>query len=215
VAGFVAFTAVLATDHLLDIDLAVRDWADTHRLEPLRLVARVLNFVASANLLAPILFGLAGVLAVRSRTVRPMVLVLATFAASYAVVVPLKMLADRSAPHSVRTNAVELFANDIGWSYPSGHLVNAVIWYPLLILLLERLLRRPLPDRVRRAVRVAPVLIAGMTVTYLGFHWLSDAVAGLILGFALDRTLRRLLWPRLAVEPEPLGARSSANLGSF
>jgi membrane-associated phospholipid phosphatase len=187
-------TCALAAGAFLDVDLGVRDWCDTHRAEPLRLAARGLNFVGSANLLAPILLGLAGIVGIRRRTARPVLPVLLTLAAGYAVVVPLKMLADRSAPHSAHANAVELFANDSGWSYPSGHVVNAVIWYGLVVVLLDAVLRRPLPDPARRLIRVLPVVIVTATVTYLGFHWLTDAAAGLLLGLALDRVLRRVRW---------------------
>jgi membrane-associated phospholipid phosphatase len=192
-AGFGALTLALAAGALLDVDVAVRDWCQTHRYLPLPELARVLNFCGSANLLAPVLLALGGWLALRGHTLRPILLVVVTFASGYLVVVPLKMLTDRAAPHSAQPDSVHLFANDSGWSYPSGHLVNAVIWYPLLILLIEQLRGRPLPVRVRRVLRVAPVVVVTATVTYLGFHWLTDAAAGLLLGLALERTLRRTL----------------------
>lgn len=201
-AGFAALTVALAGGSLLDVDLAVRDWCDANRPEPLRLLARGLNFAGSANLLAGILLVLAGVLLVRRRSWRPALRVLATLGASYLVVVPLKILTDRAAPRSPRPYAVELFANDLGWSYPSGHVVNAVIWYPVLIALLGALLRRPLSGRTRRLIRVVPVVVVCATVTYLGFHWLTDAVAGLLLGLALDRLLARAPW----AQPDGAGA---------
>ncbi|GAA4712329.1 phosphatase PAP2 family protein [Phytohabitans rumicis] len=192
VAGFAVLTGALAAGAFLDADIAVRDWCDAHRPEALRVAAKGLYFLGSANLIASILLVVAALLAVRDRTPRPVLLVLVTAAASYAVVVPLKILIDRSAPHAPWHDAVELFANDAGWSYPSGHVVNTVIWYPVLVVLAERLLRRPLGVRTRRAVLLAPVLIVFVAVTYLGYHWLTDCAAGLLLGLALRRTLARL-----------------------
>jgi membrane-associated phospholipid phosphatase len=185
-AAFAALTAALAAGAFLDIDIAVRDWCDTHRPEPLRLAAKAAYFLGSANLIAPALLALAVPIAVRDRTPGPVLRVLVTAAASYVVVVPLKILTDRSAPHAPWHDAVEIFANDAGWSYPSGHVVNTVIWYPVLVLLLERLRRRPLSARVRYGILVSPVVIVFVAVTYLGFHWLTDCVAGLLLGLALS-----------------------------
>ena len=125
------------------------------------------------------------------RTARPVLLVLLTAAASYVVVVPLKVWTDRSAPHAPWPEAVKLFAHDAGWSYPSGHVVNTLIWYPVLVLLTERALRRPMAALPRRVVLVAPVVVVFAAVTYLGYHWITDCVAGVLLGSALALVLRR------------------------
>jgi membrane-associated phospholipid phosphatase len=191
-AGFVLLTWALAAGALLDLDVAVRDWVDAHRPEPLRLAAKALYFLGSANLIASILLLVAALLALRDRTPRPVLLVLVTAAASYVVVVPLKVLTDRSAPHAPWSGAERLFAHDAGWSYPSGHVVNTLIWYPVLIALVERALRRPLAASPRRALLVVPAAIVFVAVTYLGYHWITDCVAGLLLGVALREALRPL-----------------------
>jgi membrane-associated phospholipid phosphatase len=191
-AGFALLTGVLAAGALLDLDVAVRDWVDAHRPEPLRLAAKALYFLGSANLIASILLVGAALLAVRDRTPRPVLLVLVTAVTSYVVVVPLKMLTDRSAPHAPWPDAVRLFTHDAGWSYPSGHVVNTLIWYPVLLALVERALRRPLAAHLTRTLLVAPVVVVFVAVTYLGYHWITDCVAGVLLGLALRQALRRL-----------------------
>jgi membrane-associated phospholipid phosphatase len=191
-AGFVVLTGLLAAGAFLDVDVAVRDWSDAHRPHGGWLVAKALYFLGSANLIASILLVVALWVAVRDRDARPVLLVVGTAVASYVVVVPLKILADRSAPHAPWPDAVELFANDAGWSYPSGHVVNTLIWYPVLLSLVEQALRRPLAGATRRAILVAPVVIVFVAVTYLGYHWLTDCVAGLLLGRALWLALDRL-----------------------
>jgi membrane-associated phospholipid phosphatase len=214
-AGFVGLTAALAAGALLDLDVAVRDWCDAHRPEVLRLPARGLNFVGSANLLFPLSLVLAAVSASRQRSPRLLVSVVVTFATSYLVVVPLKVLTDRAAPRSAKPAAVELFANDAGWSYPSGHVFNAVIWYPVLLILLDQLMRRPVPPAAHRAILVVPVVVTFVTVTYLSFHWFTDAVAGLLLGLAVQRLLRlvndRAIRGRTPRPPSgPYGDRAAA-----
>jgi membrane-associated phospholipid phosphatase len=197
-AAFVVLTAVLAAGLLLDLDLAVRDWCDTHRPRPPYLLARGLNFLGSANLIAPIALVIASFAALRARTVRPVLLVLVTFAAAYLLIAPIKMLANRAAPHSPIAHPVELFHHPPGWSYPSGHVANTVYLFGVLLavtdVLTRRLWGRPLGVPVRLAVRVAPPVVVSATTTYLGFHWLTDAAAGLLLGLLVDRLLWRLPW---------------------
>jgi membrane-associated phospholipid phosphatase len=197
-AAFVALTAALAAGRLLDLDLAVRDWALAHRWEPLWWLARSLNHLGSANLLAAVCLVVAVPVAVRDRTWRPLLPVVAAFGVSYLVVGPLKLLFDRAAPRSPLWDAVELFGDPGDLSYPSGHVVNAVIWYRVLVLLLDAWCRRSrpdLPEPVRRGLRLVPPVLVSCTVTYLAFHWLTDVLAGLALGLLLDRLLARLMAP--------------------
>lgn len=46
-------------------------------------------------------------------------------------------------------------------------------------------------------IRVVPPLVVLTTTTYLGWHWLTDSVAGLLLGLLLDRLLHRVPWDGL------------------
>jgi membrane-associated phospholipid phosphatase len=194
-AGFLALTAALAAGHLLGLDLAVRDGALAHRVEPLWWLARSLNQLGSANLLAAVCLVVAVPVAVRDRTWRTLVPVVAAYGLSYLVVGPLKLLFDRAAPRSPLADAVELFGRPGDLSYPSGHVVNAVIWYGVLVLLLDAWCRGGLPEPVRRVLRVVPpVLVSGAT-TYLAFHWATDVLAGLALGLLLDRLLARVIKP--------------------
>jgi len=203
--GTAAITAALSAGALLDWDLAIRDWCDTHQATLPHLAARGLNFLGSANLIAAIALVLAVVAGYRLRSVRPLLPVITAFALSYFVVAPLKLFFDRAAPHSTNHDAVRLFADPDGWSYPSGHVVNTVIWYQVLAILLTALLRsfgRDLTPTWRRAIRLGPPIIVTITVTYLGFHWLTDSLAALPLGVVLDRILARIPWNDL-----PLGSR--------
>ena len=85
-------------------------------------------------------------------------------------------------------------------SYPSGHVANAIVWYGVIALLLAPLARtfgRHLSARLVTVVRLVPPLVVLTTTTYLGWHWLTDSVAGLLLGLLLDRLLHRVPWDEL------------------
>jgi membrane-associated phospholipid phosphatase len=86
-------------------------------------------------------------------------------------------------------------------------MVNTVVWYGVLALLLAPWLAAG----VRRWLRFAPPVIVFVTTVYLNFHWLTDSVAGVLLGVVLDRLLARAPWDgnRSAAVP-----RGSDQLGS-
>ncbi|MDX3535638.1 phosphatase PAP2 family protein [Streptomyces sp. MB09-01] len=81
-------------------------------------------------------------------------------------------------------------------AYPSGHAMTATVVCGLLLWLLPRPssqpLSRPLPRALPAwapaaawAVAAVSVLGVGFTRVYLGVHWLSDVVAGWLLGVAV------------------------------
>ena len=55
----------------------------------------------------------------------------------------------------------------------------------------------------RSGLRVLPPVIVFCTTTYLSFHWITDSIAGLLLGLILTRLMARVPWdtmplPRLS-----------------
>ena len=101
-AAFGALTVALAAKApLLDLDLAVRDFADAHRPTPLYWTARVLNYLGQGGLvLTPLAAIVAFVLAVRRRSARPFLPVVAAFALTYCTIGPLKLVTDRASASS-------------------------------------------------------------------------------------------------------------------
>jgi membrane-associated phospholipid phosphatase len=201
-ALFAALTAALAagTDVFLDADRWVRDWVDGHRPPAANAVARGLNYFGQGGPLL-IAAGLAAIwLARRERSVRPLLPVIGAYLALYLLVGPVKVLTDRVAPHHP-SGAAEF--NTCGLSYPSGHVANTIVWYGVLTLLLAGVL----PAAARCALRTGPPLVVGVVTTYLGYHWLTDTVAGLFAGLLLDRLLRRADWNAVPLHRLPGGRR--------
>ncbi|MBO4206537.1 phosphatase PAP2 family protein [Micromonospora echinofusca] len=215
VAGFGALTWALAAGHLLDLDLAVRRWTVDHDPAALWWTARILNLLGQGGaLLMPVAGGLAVAVAWRARSVRPLLLVAATFLVTYLTIGPLKVWTDRAAPSAVTKEpflapevAVPIFNHQLppgtyDMGYPSGHVANAIVWYGVIAVLLVALTAGRLPVGAYRLVRFAPPVILLCTTTYLGYHWLTDGLAALLLGWFLDRLLHRVPWNDL-----PLPAR--------
>ncbi|TMM37566.1 MAG: phosphatase PAP2 family protein [Actinobacteria bacterium] len=183
-AAFGVLTAALAAGALLDLDVAVRDWCDTHQPHAAHLLARTLVPLGSSNVLILVALAVALATALRTRSGWPVLPVALAWVAGNALLVPLKMLGDRAAPHSPAPDPELLFHYPPGWSYPSGHAANSVYLFGLVV----RLLRWRAPA----VVRVVPPVLVGATFSYLGYHWLTDIVAGLLLGGLLELVLRRI-----------------------
>ncbi|GAA5197960.1 phosphatase PAP2 family protein [Rugosimonospora acidiphila] len=204
-AAFVAITIGVANHALIGIDVALRDWFDHHRPGVLYWPAWVGNHLGQGGWLTSICGILALLLAWRRRSVRPVLPVIVAFALTFGVLTPLKDLTDRPAADANVVHAGRAWARGYfgvgGVSYPSGHLVNSIVWYGLLALLLTAWV----PVGWRRVIRVVPPSVLAVTTVYLSFHWLTDTVAGLLLGLVLDRIMHRIPWDDL-----PLGRRLAA-----
>ncbi|GGM13876.1 phosphatase PAP2 family protein [Micromonospora yangpuensis] len=209
--GFVAITVALANGLLFGLDRAVDQWAAGHRPPAAFHTAVVFNYLGQGGPLTLLGAGLAVLLAVRLRSVRPLLVPVAAFALTTFTIGPLKVWTARPAPSaSVKEpylpveRTLPLFADDLpvrfAQSYPSGHVANAIVWYGVLALLLAPLLAtlgRRMPPRLVLALRIGPPVVVLFTTTYLGWHWLTDSVAGLLLGLLLDRLLHRVPWDDL------------------
>ncbi|WP_130509460.1 phosphatase PAP2 family protein [Krasilnikovia cinnamomea] len=220
-AGFVALTFALARGHLLALDEAIADWALAHQPAALYWPARVLNYLGQGGqVLMPVTVLLMVLLIRRTRSVRPVLVFLSAFVLMYLTVGPLKVWLDRAAPKFEGPDRAVLFnpyaSGFKALSYPSGHVANALVWYAAIALLAAALLRaygRELPPRALVALRLLPPVIVFCTTTYLAFHWITDSVAGLLLGLILVRLMARVPWDRVPLPPLPGGVQRPAGLG--
>lgn len=110
----------------------------------------------------------------------PLVLTLAAAAGSLAMTTVGKRLIGRSRPP--RELAVPPFENSP--SFPSGHTLNATVIIGVLVYvwLLHLATRRARAWAV--AVGAVFVVAMGLSRVYLGHHWLTDVIAGWLLGLA-------------------------------
>jgi undecaprenyl-diphosphatase len=169
--GVVTLTAVLIPAGPLDVD---RSWSDAMKDADSALlehVALVFNSIGHGLVRALTIAAIAGVLLAARRW-----LALIAFALAEAVAPLLssllKVLVDRPRPPGP-------LVHPAGSSFPSGHAVYAGTTAVALVLLFSA------PGPARAAWwATAGLVIAAMawSRTYLQVHWLSDAVAGSLLG---------------------------------
>lgn len=196
--GFVALTvALIARTPLLQVDLAVADWCDAHRPDLPRLASQVLVYLGQRAVLAPVALAMAAWRVRRFRSVRPLLPVAVTFVMLDLVIGSLKLLTGRAAPHADRVHREWLFDYDHGMSYPSGHVANALVWYVAIVIVLGA----ALPAGLRRVLLIVPMPLIIVVTTYLGWHWITDDIAGALLGVVGARVLLRIRWDAV-----PLGS---------
>ena len=94
------------------------------------------------------------------------------------------------------------FNHDLGgYSYPSGHVLRATIIYGLVLYLAERWELFGRDSSRLSPVLVLVILLVGFGVVYLGWHWLSDAIGGALLGLTLLFGLIAYLERKRTVNP--------------
>jgi membrane-associated phospholipid phosphatase len=175
-ACLVALTAAVAAGWTAPLDQAAAVAAATHRTAFQSAVAINVTALGSA----------------------PVVVLIAVVAAAYAVAAgrpgvvlalawtPLAFLLDSAIKLLVRhpRPTVAMIALPPDYSFPSGHAVAASALYVTLALLAAGVERRAGP---RRLLIVSGLVVAALVAwsrVYLGVHYLTDVVGGLVLGTA-------------------------------
>jgi len=67
-------------------------------------------------------------------------------------------------------------------SFPSGHMVRAVIAYGLIAFVVQRLASRPLARTLAVPIATVLIVLIAFDRLYLDVHWESDVLGGLLLG---------------------------------
>ena len=141
------------------------------RSGPLTSVAKVFNVLGLAVVIWPIRLAVAGFLALRRRWWH-LVAFASAVALSEAAIGTLKALYDRTRPPHPLVSVT-------GKSFPSGHALAASATIVAIVIAL-------FPEGPRRywwgVGAVAFALVMGLSRTYLAAHWLSDSVAGILMG---------------------------------
>jgi membrane-associated phospholipid phosphatase len=160
------------------------------RAEGLTVVAKVFNLLGLVIVMLPIRLAIAGFLAIRRRWWHLTAFVSAMVLSEIAIGT-IKALYDRPRP-------LGSLVQTSGGSFPSGHAVAASVTVVAAVIAL-------FPEgRGRYAwgtAAVAFALVMGLSRAYLLAHWLTDAVAGVLLGtsFALGTALVvHAIWERSA-----------------
>ncbi|WP_082399322.1 phosphatase PAP2 family protein [Gordonia phthalatica] len=161
------------------VDRAVLNAVETTRDAGMTHVVSLLSDVFSPGLVPVWALCAAAYLLYRDRRVHRAFAVLASVAGAAVVAEVIKMIVARPRPPAVD----QIPAYEATMSFPSGHVTGTAA---LLVAL--ALVGSAAASRTARIVAVSGAVVAtcfvAWTRLYLGVHWLSDAVAGLVVGTA-------------------------------
>lgn len=177
-----ALTAgVLELGLVRDVDWQVHLWVDAHLQGDLaRGISKLFSLFGQRGVVVIPLLVMAVLAARRTRSVRPLLVTVVVLAGIALSVWLFKSWVGRVAPGTGR-DAVHAG----GLSYPGGHAVNALVCWALIVEFAAALgprAARVLTVRRRWAIAAFAALAAGIGMTTLDYHWLSDTVAGWLLG---------------------------------
>lgn len=181
VAVFVALLA--AVEHgtgLASLDPQVTQRVVALRTPALTAVAQLVTFLGSEPWLAAVTVAAVGILILRGERFRAGV-VLLSMVASAAATVAIKVLVDRPRPGAL----VELGAPEASFSFPSGHTLNSTVCYGIIALMALPLLRSVTARIAMGSAAGLVVLGVGSSRLYLGYHWVTDVLAGWTLGLGI------------------------------
>ncbi len=162
---------------LTGADAATLEWFTTHRSPAVTTVASAVTTVGSPVGLAVIGVLLAGLVGWQHRSVVPSMLLLSVVVVSFGASTLTKVVVGRARPPAV----VQL-VSETDFSFPSGHVTGTTaLAGALLVVFLGG--RPEVPRRLAAAV-LSTVVVALVAVTrlYLGVHWLTDVIGGVLLG---------------------------------
>jgi undecaprenyl-diphosphatase len=178
---FLTLTDVLQKDGLAAADESARRWLLTTRSEALT-VGMIILAVVFGPVALPIIVLVVtlvwGILA--KHAWRPVLL-----AAAMVTGVVLAQLIGHAVERARPPVDLMLFGADHTFSFPSGHVLGASDFLLVTAFLVFSRHRRPAVTVVGFVFAVIGVILAALSRLYLGYHWVSDAVASVSLSLVV------------------------------
>jgi membrane-associated phospholipid phosphatase len=176
-----SLAGVLGKDGLTGVDEPVRSWLVGQRSEPLTAVMIFLAIVFGPVALPIIVLVVTVVWGIAAKHAwRPMLL-----AGAMLTGVALAQIIGRAVGRQRPPLDLMLFGPDVTFSFPSGHVLGACDF--LLVTAFLALSRRKNPWAAVAGFSGAGIgiFLASISRLYLGYHWVSDALASLFISLAV------------------------------
>lgn len=193
-AGVLVVFTALAAGPLRPWDEMLQGyWAKQYTPNWATFLDKVPNAVAGQAVCLPVLLAVALFLAHKHRTWHPLAIVAAAEIGFYVGIGGMKVLLGRTAPAAGEGGFWQGGVLEHGWygiAYPSGHAAEAILIYGAAAYLLRRYAGPDMRLRSRLNWLVGLIALNATVVAfYLGFHWPTDLIAGLLAGGLVLRVI--------------------------
>lgn len=168
---------VTAGDGVALIDHPVARFVAAHRASGVTSAMKTVSLVGSPLGVAAFALACAGVVSVMRRNWSAMVAVAAGTGGIAVIIAALKALIGRSRPPVAQ--AVDTAA---GYAFPSGHAASATATLAVLAFVSTRRFRGVATRAAAWAAAAADAVLVSVSRVYLGVHWLSDVLGGMLIG---------------------------------
>ena len=196
VTGPLADSGVVAVDH------DVADWLVAHRTAALDDLSSLGTLPADTLVKIIATAVIATAMLVAWRSWREPLLICCALILEAAVFITVTWIVGRPRPDVVQLDEVS-----VGTSFPSGHAAAAAAYCAIAIVIFERT-RNVWVRTITVVVVVAVPLIVGYCRMYRGVHYLTDVVAGIVLGVACVIAVYAII-RRCFQQPGSAGDRSA------
>jgi undecaprenyl-diphosphatase len=196
------YESVTGRDGLAAFDQPVLAWMVARRSPGLDTVVTGFTDLGGAVGM-PVIAGVAVItIAVWRRSWTPVVVTLIAAAGSVAMTVVGKDVIDRARPPA----SLAVPPLEISPSFPSGHTLNATVLVTIVVYLILIETTATWQRVLAITLGAAFVVLMGLSRVYLGHHWLTDVVAGWMIGlaWALAVITAHRLWLTLRERPRRL-----------
>ncbi|RDH78575.1 PAP2 family protein [Mycolicibacterium moriokaense] len=186
---------------LVNVDDAVTAWLVGHRIPIVDQLALAVTNIFGPVETACVAIVVAVAAVIRFRSGLSGVVVIATAGGAAALCEAIKFLVARDRPPTAMQLTLET-----DYSMPSGHVTGTVALFGMVVVVVG--VRRSAAVRTWLAICAVTIVAAvAFSRVYLGVHWFTDVLAGMLLGAAMvdigATTLNAVLRQRLAPSPRP------------
>ncbi|RIU90669.1 phosphatase PAP2 family protein [Oceanobacillus picturae] len=140
-------------------------------------VFRWITELGSSHFVIPLVVIMAVILYWKYRTILPVLVFAGGTWGAHVINVWIKHVVQRERP------SILVAANAEGYSFPSGHAMISMVCYGLLAYFIVQLVKKPKAKKLIQGGLAFLILLIGISRYVINVHYLTDVMAGFILGY--------------------------------